>query len=159
RHCTIDTRSRRLRVGYVSSDLRDHAIGYLMAELFELHHKSDIEVFAYYCGPPSKSSLHTRIKSAVEHWLDIKKLGDDDAARKIADDGIDILVDVNGHTRDAATSVFARRPAPVQVNWLGYPGTMGTPYHHYIIADDWIIPPSSELYYSEKVMRLPCYQP
>ena len=159
RHAVIDLGARRLRVGYVSSDLRDHAIGYLMSDLFERHHKSDIEVFAYYCGPPSTSALTIRIKAAVEHWTDIRNLSDDEAARKIAADGIDILVDVNGHTRDARTGVFARRPAPVQVNWLGYPGTMATPYHHYIIADDWIIPQGSEIYYSEKVVRLPCYQP
>ena len=66
---------------------------------------------------------------------------------------------MNGHTRDARTGVFARRPAPILVNWLGYPGTMGTPYHHYIVADDWIIPAGSEKFYSEKVVRLPCYQP
>ena len=159
RHAAIDLGARRLRVGYVSSDLRDHAIGYLMAEFFELHHKSDIEVFAYYCGPDSQSALTARIKAAVEHWTDIRSLSDDDAAKKIAADGIDILVDVNGHTRDSRTGVFARRPAPIQVNWLGYPGSMGTPYHHYIIADDWIIPQGSEIYYSEKVVRLPCYQP
>ena len=159
RHATIDTSKRRLRVGYVSSDLRDHAIGYLMAELFELHDKKAVEVFAYYCGPESKSTLAARTKAAVEHWIDIKPMSDDEAARRIAADGIDILVDVNGHTRDARTGLFARRPAPVQVNWLGYPGTMGTPYHQYIIADDWIIPQGSEMYYSEKVVRLPCYQP
>ena len=159
RHAVIDLGARRLRVGYISSDLRDHAIGYLMSELFERHHKSDIEVFAYYCGPPSTSALSTRIKAAVEHWTDIRNLSDDQAAGKIAADGIDILVDVNGHTRDSRTGIFARRPAPVQVNWLGYPGTMATPYHHYIIADDWIIPQGSEIYYSEKVVRLPCYQP
>src|SRR5258705_12533770 len=145
RHAVIDLGTRRLRVGYVSSDLRDHAIGYLMSELFERHRKSDIEVFAYYCGPPSTSALTARIKAAVEHWTDIRNLSDDEAARRIATDGIDILVDVNGHTRDARTGIFARRPAPVQVNWLGYPGTMATPYHHYIIADDWIIPQGSEI--------------
>jgi predicted O-linked N-acetylglucosamine transferase (SPINDLY family) len=159
RHAAIDLSTRRPRVGYVSSDLRDHAIGYLMAELFECHSKSDIEVFAYYCGPESKSALAIRTKAAVEHWTDIRSLSDDEAARKIASDGIDILVDVNGHTRDSRTGIFARRPTPVQVNWLGYPGTMGSPYHHYIIADDWIIPQGSEIYYSEKVVRLPCYQP
>jgi predicted O-linked N-acetylglucosamine transferase (SPINDLY family) len=158
RHARIDLTGRRLRVGYISSDLRDHAIGYLMAEFFELHDKREVEVFAYYCGQPSTSALTNRIKAAVEHWIDIRTLSDDEAARKIAGDGIDILVDINGHTRDSRTGVFARRPAPVQVNWLGYPGTMGTPYHHYIIADDWIIPPGSEIYYSEKVVRLPCYQ-
>jgi predicted O-linked N-acetylglucosamine transferase (SPINDLY family) len=159
RHAPVDFESRRLRVGYVSSDLRDHAIGYLMAEFFELHDRSKVEVFAYYCGPESKSPLQSRIKSAVEHWTDIRTMNDDEAARAVAADGIDILVDVNGHTRDAKPGLFARRAAPILVNWLGYPGTMGTPYHHYIIADDFIIPPESELYYSEKVVRLPCYQP
>jgi predicted O-linked N-acetylglucosamine transferase (SPINDLY family) len=159
RRAPVDIKARRMRVGYISSDLRDHAVGYLMAEFFELHGRKDIEVFAYYCGPESDGALTRRIKSAVEHWTDIRKMSDDDAAKKIADDGIDILVDVNGHTRDARTGVFARRPAPIIVNWLGYPGTMATPYHHYIIADDWIIPKGSEMYYSEKVVRLPCYQP
>jgi predicted O-linked N-acetylglucosamine transferase (SPINDLY family) len=159
RNAPVDATGRRLRIGYVSSDLRDHAIGYLMSELFELHDRSKVEVFAYYCGPQSTMPLHARIKAAVEHWTDISKLSDDHAAKKIAEDGIDILVDVNGHTRDARTAVFARRPAPIQVNWLGYPGTMATPYHHYIIADEWIIPPGSEFYYTERVARLPCYQP
>jgi predicted O-linked N-acetylglucosamine transferase (SPINDLY family) len=71
RHAAIDLSTRRMRVGYLSSDLRDHAIGYLMAELFELHDKSNVEVFAYYCGPKSNSALTNRIKSAVEHWTDI----------------------------------------------------------------------------------------
>lgn len=159
RHAPINLKSRRLKVGYVSSDLRDHAVGYLMAEFFEVHRGRNIEVFAYYCGPETNSALTTRIKASVEHWTDIRSLSDEDAAKKIAADGIDILVDVNGHTRDARLGVFARRPAPILVNWLGYPGTMGTPYHHYVIADDWIIPEGSEQYYSEKVLRLPCYQP
>jgi len=159
RDAPIDIRSRRLRIGYVSSDLRDHAIGTLLAEVFELHDREKMEVFAYYCGPASSSSLQHRIQGAVEHWADIRSLSDEAAAAHIAADGIDILVDVNGHTRDARTGLFAHRPAPVQINWLGYPGTLGTPYHHYIIADSWIIPPESELYYSEKVLRLPCYQP
>ncbi|HQT53095.1 MAG TPA: N-acetylglucosamine transferase, partial [Phenylobacterium sp.] len=100
-----------------------------------------------------------RTRAAVEHWTDIRPMSDAQAAAKIAEDGIDILVDVNGHTRECRTGVFALRPAPIQVNWLGYPGTMGSPYHHYIIADGWIVPPGSEIYYSEKVVRLPCYQP
>jgi len=158
RHDAIDLSGRRLRVGYVSSDLRDHAVGYLMAEMLELHDRSKVEVFAYYCGIPASGGLNARIRSAVEHWVDIRTMSDDGAARRIAEDGIDILVDVNGHTRDAKSGVFARRPAPIIVNWLGYPGTMGTPYHHYIVADDWVIPEGFEIYYSEKVLRLPCYQ-
>lgn len=154
----IDLTGRRLRVGYVSSDLRDHAVGYLMAEMLELHDREKIEVFAYYCGIPASGGLNARIREAVEHWVDIRGMSDEDAARRVAEDGIDILVDVNGHTRDARSALFARRPAPIIVNWLGYPGTMGTPYHHYIVADDCVIPPGDEIYYSEKVLRLPCYQ-
>jgi predicted O-linked N-acetylglucosamine transferase (SPINDLY family) len=158
RDADIDLSGRRLRVGYVSSDLRDHAIGYLMAELFELHDREKLEVFAYYCGRPDEGALNARIKAAVEHWVDIREMSDEAAAERIAADGVDILVDVNGHTRDARSALFARRPAPIIVNWLGYPGTMGTPFHHYVIADDWIVPPDMERYYTEKVVRLPCYQ-
>lgn len=150
---------RRLRVGYVSSDLRAHAVGYLMANLFESHDPNAIEVFVYYTGIPSDDVIFHRVKAVAEHWADIRNDSDDDAAQRIAADEIDILVDVNGHTRDARLGIFARRPAPVQVNWLGYPGTMGSPYHHYIIGDDWVIPQGAESYYSEQVLRLPCYQP
>ena len=158
RGAPIET-GRRLRIGYVSSDLRDHAIGYLMAELFELHDRNRVEIFAYYCGPASESDITRRTRTAVEHWFDIRGMSDDQAAARIGADGIDILIDVNGYTRDARTALFARRPAPVQVNWLGYPGTMGTPWHQYIIADDWIIPPGHTAWFSETVLRLPCYQP
>jgi predicted O-linked N-acetylglucosamine transferase (SPINDLY family) len=159
RDAPIDLEGRRPRIGYISSDLRDHAVGYLMAELFEVHDKSKVEVFAYYCGPESSDGLNTRIRAAVEHFTDIRPMSDDEATQRIVDDGIDILVDVNGHTRDARTAVFARRPAPIIVNWLGYPGTMGSDYHHYVIGDPWVIPPEMEVYYSEAVRRIPCYQP
>jgi predicted O-linked N-acetylglucosamine transferase (SPINDLY family) len=159
RDAAIDLRGRRIRVGYVSSDLREHAIGYLMAELFEIHDKNKVEVFGYYCGKDPQGELNARIRASIEHWVDINGMDDAAAARQIAADGIDILVDVNGLTRHARTAVFARRPAPIQVNWLGFPGSMGSPYHQYIIGDDFIIPVESEIYYSEKVARLPCYQP
>jgi len=159
RDAPTDISARRIRVGYVSSDLREHAIGYLMSELFEVHDKTKVEIFAYYCGKDPQGALTDRIKASVEHWVDINAMDDATAARRIAADGIDVLVDVNGLTRHARTAVFARRPAPIQVNWLGFPGSMGSPYHQYIIADDWIIPEESEVYYSEKVLRLPCYQP
>jgi len=151
--------SARLRIGYLSSDLRNHAIGYLMAELFELHDSGAVELFAYYCGVNQEDPLQQRIRAAVDHWVPLHGMEDKDVARRIADDGIQILVDVNGYTKDARTKAIAMRPAPVIVNWLGYPGSMASPYHHYVIADDWIIPPESEIYYSETVRRLPCYQP
>jgi predicted O-linked N-acetylglucosamine transferase (SPINDLY family) len=151
-------RGRPLRIGYVSSDLREHAVGFLTAELYGLHDRSKVEVFAYYCGPTANDPLHARIKGSVDHWVDISGLSDTAAAQRIVSDEIDILVDVNGYTKDARTKLFALRPAPIIVNWLGYPGTTASPHHHYIIADEWIIPASLEKYYSEKVVRLPCYQ-
>ena len=154
-------RGGRLLIGYLSSDLREHAVGHLMAEVFGLHDRAKVEVFAYYCGPAPAANdpLHARFRAGAEHWVDLRQLDDAAAARRIAADGIQILVDVNGYTQDGRTKLVALRPAPVIVNWLGYPGTMGSPYHHYIIADDWIIPKGSEKYYSETVLRLPCYQP
>jgi predicted O-linked N-acetylglucosamine transferase (SPINDLY family) len=154
-----DSGSGRLRIGYLSSDLRGHAVGYLTAEIFDLHDKGKVELFAYYCGPEMKDALQERVKSQVDHWVSITGMDDATAARRIADDGIQILVDLNGYTKDGRTKLVALRPAPVIVNWLGYPGSMASPYHHYLIADEWIIPPDSEIYYTEKVLRLPCYQP
>jgi predicted O-linked N-acetylglucosamine transferase (SPINDLY family) len=149
----------RLRIGYVSSDLREHAVGFAMTDVMEQHDHSGFEIFAYYCGINRPDATQERIKKSVDHWIDINGLSDDQAAARIAADGIDILVDLNGYTKDARTKVFARKPAPIIVNWFGYPATMGTPYHHYLIADETIVPPGDEIYYSEKIVRLPCYQP
>ena len=152
-------RPPRLKLGYVSSDLREHAVGFGICEVMELHDSSRFEVHAFYCGIPREDETRTRIRSAVDHWTDISGLSDDAAAARIVADGIDILVDVNGYTRDARTAVFARRPTPIAANWFGFPGTMGTPYHHYIIADGNVIPEGHERFFTERVLRLPCYQP
>nr|WP_247878859.1 O-linked N-acetylglucosamine transferase [Niveispirillum sp. SYP-B3756] len=149
----------RLRIGYLSSDLRAHAIGYLTAEMLALHDRTKVEVFAFFCGFKGEDPIKARIRDSVEHWIDINDLNDAQAAALIREKQIDILIDINGHTKDGRTRMLACRPAPVIVNWLGYAGTMGSPYHQYIIADDFIIPPELEKYYSEKVVRLPCYQP
>jgi len=151
---------KRLKIGYVSSDLREHAVGFALNEVFELHDKSKLEVFAYYCGEPRVGDpVHERFKAAVDHWRDIASMSDLQAAEAIAADEIDILVDLNGYTKHARTKVFAYRPAPIIVNWCGYPGTMGSPYHQYLIADGYIIPPRNEIFYSERVLRVPCNQP
>ncbi len=150
---------QRLRIGYVSSDLRAHAVGFLTSDIFALHDRARVEIFAYYCGPTITDATQTRIRETVDHWRDITALTDKQAARDIIADGIDILVDMNGYTKDARTKLFALRPAPIIANWLGYPGSTGSPHHHYIIADATLIPPDAEKYYSERVLRLPCYQP
>ncbi|MCA3553981.1 glycosyl transferase [Aestuariivirga sp.] len=152
-------RPARLKIGYVSSDLREHAVGFGLAEAMELHSRGRFDIHAYYCGIPREDATRARIRAAVEHWTDITGVSDDAAAARIAADGIDILVDVNGYTRDARTAVFARRPAPIAANWFGFPGSMGTPYHHYVIADANVVPEGSEIYFAERVLRLPCYQP
>ncbi len=152
-------KSKRLRIGYLSSDLREHAIGFLTAEVYELHDRKKVEVFLYYCGISAEDEIKTRIKAAGDHWLDIAGMTDEQAGQRIVDDEIDILVDVNGYTNGARTKMLSMRPAPIIVNWLGFPGSLGSPYHNYIIADDFIIPEESEIYYAEKVLRLPCYQP
>jgi len=151
--------ARPLRVGYVSSDLRHHAVGFLTAELFSLHDRSQVEVSVYYCGIAATDPIKERIQGSVDHWYDIRTLDEDQAADLIFDHQIDILIDLNGYTKDARPKMFARRPAPILVNWLGFPGSMASPSHHYIIADDFIIPEGDEIFYTEKVLRLPCYQP
>ena len=150
---------RPLQIGYVSPDLREHAIGYLTAELFELHNRTKIEVFAYFSGPGTPDAIQARIRQNVDHWRAIADWSDKQTALQIVQDKIDILVDLGGHTCGAPASAFRLRPAPVIVNWLGYPGSMGTPHHQYIVADPIIIPPLHEKSYSERVVRLPCYQP
>ena len=151
---------KRLRIGYVSSDLREHAVGFALSEALELHDKSSVEVFAYYCGEPrSGDPTQERIKAAVDHWREVASLTDLQAAQRIALDEVDVVIDVNGYTKHARTKIFAYRPAPVIVNWCGYPGTMGSPYHQYLIADPYIIPPENEVFYSERVLRIACNQP
>ena len=149
----------RLRIGYVSSDLREHAVGFAMTDVVETHNRDQFEIYAYYCGIKRTDPTQQRIMKAVDQWVDINGLDDDQAAEKIAADGVDILVDLNGYTKDARTKVFARRPTPIAVNWFGFPGTMGTPYHHYLVADPHIIPERHDIFFSEKILRLPCYQP
>ncbi|MBF0627363.1 MAG: glycosyl transferase [Magnetococcales bacterium] len=150
----------RPRVGYLSSDLRMHAMGFLMVELFERHDPEQVELYYYYTGETSEENdpIHRRIRAAAPRWRVLHGLSDEEAARQIMADRIEILVDLNGYTFGARLKMLSMRPAPVVVNWLGYPGSMGSPYHHYIIADPFVIPPEHEMFYSERVVRLPCYQ-
>jgi predicted O-linked N-acetylglucosamine transferase (SPINDLY family) len=152
-------RPTRLRIGYVCSDMRAHALGSLIVGLFEWHDRERFEIFAYYTGPDVQDAIRARIENAVDHWRDIAKLSNKHAAAQVVKDRVDILIDLNGYTDGGRPGLFALRPAPIIVNWLGYPGTMGTAHHQYIIADNNIVPPNLEKYYSEAVRRLPCYQP
>jgi len=149
----------RLRIGYLSWGFHRHATAYLTAQLFELHDRDRFEVFAYAYGPDDNSAIRARLRSACEHFTDISRESHFAAASRIHHDGVDILVDLTGHTLGARPQILALRPAPIQVNWLGYPGTMGVDFIDYLIADPFIIPGKQEPFYAERVVRLPdCYQ-
>jgi protein O-GlcNAc transferase len=151
---------QRPRIGYLSADFHSHATAYLCAELFEHHDRERFEVFAYSYGPDDKSAMRQRLERAIEHFTDIAPLSIPDSAQCIADDGIDILVDLKGYTQNARCGIMAMRPAPIQLAYLGFPGPMGAEFIDYTIVDDFIAPVGSESFYSEKLIRLPgSYQP
>jgi protein O-GlcNAc transferase len=151
---------QRVRIAYLSSDFQDHPAAYLVAELLELHDRARFEVYAYSYGPRDDGAMRQRIISAVDHFVDIAWEPDDLAIERIRNDGIDILVDLKGYTVGDRLGIMARRASPVQITWLGYPGTTGTPFIDYLIADPYIIQPGEEQSCSEQVLRLPhCYQP
>jgi predicted O-linked N-acetylglucosamine transferase (SPINDLY family) len=148
------TSGGRLRIGYASADFHDHATLHLMAGLFEAHDRERFEIHAYSWGIDDGSAYRARAHAAIEHFHDVRDLGHDAVAQRIADDGIDILVDLKGYTGESRPEIFALRPAPVQVNYLGYPGTMGAAFMDWMIADSVLVPPGAEAGYTEQVMRL-----
>jgi predicted O-linked N-acetylglucosamine transferase (SPINDLY family) len=150
---------RRLRIGYLSSEFHEHAIAYLFAGVLERHDRARFEIFAYSCGPDDKSPMRARLRAGAEHFIEVAWDPDDVVVRRIQDDALDILVDLKGYTMGGRTSILARRPCPVQVNWLGYPGTMGAPFIDYLVADRFTVPPGSESAYSERIVYLDhCWQ-
>ena len=111
-------------------------------------------------GPDDNSAMRNRMRAACEHFIDVARDPDDVIAARIRADELDILIDLKGYTMGARPSVLARRPCAIQVNWLGYPGTMGAEFIDYLIADSFIVPPGQESNYAERVLRMPhCYQP
>jgi protein O-GlcNAc transferase len=145
----------RIRVAYLSADFREHPVAYLIAGLFEQHDKSRFEVTGLSFGPDHDSALRKRIKGSFEHFIDVGSKSDQEIAGLMRELEIDIAVDLMGFTQDNRFNAFAARPAPVQVNYLGYPGTMGAGCIDYIVADSTIIPENNRALYSEKVIWLP----
>ncbi len=145
----------RLRIGYVSSDFRDHAMSHLTLGLYGMHDRSRFSIHAYSLGADDGSRYRRRIAADCDRFTDVAAESDAALAQRIAGDGIDILVDMNAHTGGGRPGVFALRAAPVQVNFLGYPGTWGADFIDYIIADRVIVPEGAEHHYSEAVVRMP----
>lgn len=151
---------RRLRIGYLSGDLRDHATSRLAVGVFELHDREHFEVFALALAPRDDTPISHRLSIAFEHFVDLAKLSPGEAAQAISALRIDILVDMHGYTLMSRPEIPAQRPAPIQVSWLAFPGTMGAPFIDYLIADPWVIPTEQTAYYREAIAYLPeCYQP
>jgi predicted O-linked N-acetylglucosamine transferase (SPINDLY family) len=148
-------RCRKIRVGYYSADYHNHATGYLMAELFEKHNKERFELVAFSFGPDEHDEMRERLSAAFDQFVDVRAKSDREVAQISRDLRIDIAVDLKGFTLDARTGFFSNRAAPIQVGYLGYPGTMGARYIDYIIADHTLVPVESRQYYSEKVVYLP----
>lgn len=145
----------RIRVAYLSADLRNHAVGWLVAGALEAHDRSRFEVTALSIGPLTNDALQLRLRNAVERFLDVEARTDREIAKLIRDLEIDILVDLNGFTQNSRTFVMAQRPAPIQVNYLGYSGTMGVDYIDYIIADETVLPREHTAFFAEKAVWLP----
>jgi predicted O-linked N-acetylglucosamine transferase (SPINDLY family) len=149
----------KIRIGYLCGEFREQATAILMTEIWELHDKSRFEIIAFDNGWDDKSLRRKRIEAAFDEWIDISRMSDDQAAAFIADKEIDILVNLNGFFGKPRQGIFAKKPAPIQVNYLGFPGTIGSAYMDYLIADNVVIPKESRQYYTEKIVHLPhCYQ-
>jgi predicted O-linked N-acetylglucosamine transferase (SPINDLY family) len=134
-------RHDRIRVGYLSSDFRDHAMAFLVAELFERHDRATFEVYGYCITPDDGSAVRQRLIGAFDHFRVVRDLGDAAAAQQIRDDEIDILIDLNGLTAGARIGILRRKPAPVQATYLGYIGPLPLPELDYLLCDSYVVPP------------------
>jgi len=156
----IAPRPRRdqIRIGYFSADFRDHPVSLLTAELFETHDRARFEITAFSYGPEAHDSMRDRLESAFDRFIDVTDKSDVEVASLARELNIDIAVDLGGFTEHARMKIFALRPAPLQLSYLGYLGTLGVPYMDYLLADATIIPAADRAHYAEKIIYLPSYQ-
>lgn len=148
-------RHKKIRIAYVSPDLREHPVGHLMCGIFEHHDKHRFETIAISLGIDDGSRLRARMLQAFDRFIDVRAMTSLQVAQLMRELEVDIAIDLGGYTSDTRTDIFSFHPVPVQVNYLGYPGTMGVDYYDYILADRHIIPPEHHGFYSEKVAYLP----
>ena len=148
-------KGEKLRVGYFSGDFHNHPVAHLLTQTIELHDRDLFEVVAISFGPNTDDEWQLRLTKAFDRFIDVRNLSDSAIATLARELQLDIAVDLKGHTEDARIGIFAHRPAPIQVNYLGYPGTLGADFIDYIIADPVVIPKEHFNYYAEKVVWLP----
>jgi predicted O-linked N-acetylglucosamine transferase (SPINDLY family) len=144
-----------LRIGYFSGDFFDHATMYLMAKLFESHDRARFSLHAFSYGPRKQDAMRARAEAAFDAFHDVRGESDEAIAQLVRSEGIDIAVDLKGHTTDGRLGVLAYRPAPLQMTYIGYPGTIGAQFIDYIVADQLVIPESQRAHYSENIIYLP----
>jgi predicted O-linked N-acetylglucosamine transferase (SPINDLY family) len=153
-------RHDRIRLTYVAADFRQHALAQLLSELIERHDRARFEVAAVAMGPDDGSAARARFETAFDRFLPVPDFDQRKAARLVRDLETDIAIDLGGHSADHLLRVFSQRPAPVQVNWLGFPGTIGAGFMDYILADATVLPFARQPFFTEKIVHLPdCYQP
>jgi len=153
-------KNKKIKIGYFSGDFTEHPVAYLVVELFEMHDKSKFELFAFSTSTKIKNRIRERIESPFDEFIDVSNIEDKEIANLAREKKIDIAIDLGGFTKNTRSSIFAMRAAPIQINFLGYPATVGSSYIDYNIADRCIIPNELQKYYSEKIIYLPkCYQP
>lgn len=145
----------RIRLAYLSADFHEHATAYLMAGLFEAHDRQRFEIMGISFGAGSQGPMRQRLQRSFDQFIDVRRMNDAEIAALLHDAEVDIVVDTKGFTTSSRPGIFARRPAPVQVNYLGFPGSMGADYIDYVIADRHVIPPEHQQHYFEKVVHLP----
>ncbi|MDA8600447.1 tetratricopeptide repeat protein [Burkholderiaceae bacterium] len=145
----------KIRIGYYSADFHNHATSFLMAELFEAHDAQKFELYGFSFGPDKQDEMRSRVSSGFKQFFDVTKKSDREVAQMSRELGIDIAVDLKGFTQDARMGIFAEHCAPIQINYLGYPGTLAASYFDYIFADKTLIPLENQQYYSEKIIYLP----
>ncbi len=146
--------NKKIKLGYFSSDFHNHATAYLIVELLELHGRNDFEVHCFSYGPNKNDQLRNRVKNSVDYFHELSSATDDEIIELSRNLNIDIAIDMKGYGINQRLDIFAKRVAPIQVNYLVYPGTMGTSFHDYIIADKYLIPEDQQLFYSEKVLYM-----
>ena len=145
----------KIRIGYFSADFHNHATTYLISELFELHDKDKFEIYGFSFGPIIQDEMRQRVKSSFAQFFEVGNLTDPEIAKLAREMNLDIAIDLKGYTQDNRSGIFSYRAAPVQINYLGYPGTMGSSVFDYIVADYTLIPQDSQKYYSEKIIYMP----
>jgi predicted O-linked N-acetylglucosamine transferase (SPINDLY family) len=151
---------QRLRLAYLSSDFRVHPVGYSIAALIEAHDRNRFEIIGVSLSPGDGSDIQDRLTRSFDRFVDATSLGDEQVATLLHDEHIDIAIDVNGHTGNSRPAILAHRPAPVQVNFLGFAGTTAADFLDYIVADHFVLPRSQQPHYSEQIVHLPdCYFP